>query len=58
LLIVQRTRVLSVVTYKMALGSAAHFIHKEYIFSAEKRKTLTATICMRRAGTWWILREQ
>jgi len=25
------------VTYKMTLGSAAHFIHKEYIFSAEKR---------------------
>jgi hypothetical protein len=28
----------------MALGSAAHFIHKVYILSAEKRKTLTATI--------------
>jgi hypothetical protein len=31
-------------TYKMALASAAHFIHKEYIFSVKKRKTLTAVI--------------
>jgi hypothetical protein len=32
-------------TYKMALASAAHHTHKDYIFSSdEKRKTLTAAI--------------
>jgi hypothetical protein len=42
--LVQSTRVLSLVAYKMAFASAAQFIHKDNIFSVKKRKTLTAAI--------------
>ena len=43
MVIVQSTKISSTATYKMALTSAAHLIHKEYIFFCYKKRGINSS---------------